>query len=600
MLIQVRRGFRFGAALCLAQALFLPGVLAALPQSGDLVEIQRKQAYGVQGTNRRVVILVEDRVWELGGDRLQGALRTFADDLAREGMGSYLERVHFKKLQGHRDGCYVLALREHLIQLYRKARQQKRSLEGAILVGHFPDAQLVRTVNWRKKERLILRRGRKRPAVYNTTFLRRVPEIVADRCDLVLADLDGNWPSVYDEGPVNLPTLYAVFPGGVPPKGGVPKDHEEGSLPFVDFFHVDDGGVRWRKGGMFLEIHDERRDPELSPADRKRPNSMAIPEICVSRIDARGVAWSPRKRWSGQALLDAKGQPLPLRLDRTQGENGGTPSFAQLWEPDPDLELRLLLEYFARNHAFRSRHRTRSHRPASFAWKLGGGMDALRRADPKSWKDFDREGYDVRSGADLVAMVEWLKRPADLRFIGGHSNGFFTAFEKSEAGPLSLALGGQVFAWMRKGSKLASPSQLGLPKGHADFSFYRALWQNRVLPSNPYLLIHIGCEVLSPPGSRSMPFYRADYGNRQNAECQLFYANALAIVGRSKVFYDHPRGFCETLAKGKTFGEALRAYYLIESKAPSWKQVGGDIGRKRAYFWAILGDWTLRLPQKTQ
>ncbi len=564
---------------------------ATPPQDHGLVEIQRAQTFGAKGTSKRVAILVEDRVWKLGGERLQAALRLYGADLANEGLGSYLERVRFKKLEGHRDGRYVLALREHFIQLAKQAKQQKLSFRGAILVGHFPDAQLVRTVGWRKKERLVLRRGRKKPATYNSAFLRRVPEIVADRCDLVLSDLDGNWPSVYVEGPVQLPTLYAVFPGGVPKKGGVPKDFETSSLRFADFFHVNDGGIRWKKGHKFLEILDEQRDHELAPADHRRPNSMAIPEISISRIDARGVAWSPKKRWAGQALLDASGQPRAIRL----GKKKGTPTFTQLWEPDPALELRLLLDYFARNHIFRSKHRAASHRPASFAWKLGGGMGALRGADPDSWKGFSKEGYDIQKGSNLAAMIGWLKRPADLRWISGHSNGFFTAFEKTPSGPLVEALGGQVLAWIRQGDKLLSPTQCGLSKGHADFSFYRALWKNRVLPSNPYLLIHIGCEVLTPPGARKMPFYSRDYGNRQNAECQLFYANALAIAGRSKVFYDHPRGFCKALAQGKTFGEALRAYYLLESRAKSWKEVGGDIGRKRAYFWAVIGDWTLRL-----
>jgi hypothetical protein len=598
MPIQARKTFRAGKIGFLASTILVAsaGALPPAGPGGSLIEIQRRQTFRTpQKTGKRVAILVEDRVWTLGGDKLQKALHTLAKDLEKEGFGSYLETVRFKKLEGHRDGRYVLALREHFIQLAKEEKRKKRRFEGAILVGHFPDAQLVRTVNWRKKEKLVLRRGRKKPSSYNTTFLRRVPEIVADRCDLILSDLDGDWPAVYVEGPKSLPFLYAVFPGGVPQKGGVPKDMEHGSLRFTDFFHVNDGGVRLGPKGKLLQILDEKRDHELAPSDHGRPNSIALPEICVSRIDARGIAWSPKKRWAGQPLLDASGQPRPVRLASKKGSKKRTPTFAQLWEPDPALELRLLLEYFARNHAFRSKHRSKSHRPASFSWKLGSGINALRRADPSSWRDFAKQGYDIHTKADLVAMVQWLKRPADLRWIGGHSNGYFTAFEKTPSGPLCEALDGHVLAWTRKGEKILSPTQCNLPKGHADFSFYRALWQNKVLPPNPYLLIHIGCEVLTPPESRRLPFYHSFYGNRQNAECQLFYADALAIVGRSKVFYDRPRGFCEALASGKTFGEALHAYFILESKAKSWKHVGGDIGRKRAYFWAVIGDWTLRL-----
>ncbi|MFT5690343.1 MAG: hypothetical protein ACI8PQ_003198 [Planctomycetota bacterium] len=60
-----------------------------------------------------------------------------------------------------------------------------------------------------------------------------------------------------------------------------------------------------------------------------------------------------------------------------------------------------------------------------------------------------------------------------------------------------------------------------------------------------------------------------------------------------------PRGFAEALAEalgaGETFGKAWSRYFEIESQAASWGKAGGDIGRKRSYFWSVLGDWTLRL-----
>ena len=43
------------------------------------------------------------------------------------------------------------------------------------------------------------------------------------------------------------------------------------------------------------------------------------------------------------------------------------------------------------------------------------------------------------------------------------------------------------------------------------------------------------------------------------------------------------------------FGEAWRRYFEIESSAQSLQEVGGGIGRKRAYFWSVIGDWTLRV-----
>ena len=70
----------------------------------------------------------------------------------------------------------------------------------------------------------------------------------------------------------------------------------------------------------------------------------------------------------------------------------------------------------------------------------------------------------------------------------------------------------------------------------------------------------------------------------------------VAILGRAKVFYDEPRGFAETLAAGGTIGAAWQRYFELDSEGPTWSAVGGDIGRKRATFWSILGDPTLRLP----
>jgi len=79
------------------------------------------------------------------------------------------------------------------------------------------------------------------------------------------------------------------------------------------------------------------------------------------------------------------------------------------------------------------------------------------------------------------------------------------------------------------------------------------------------------------------------------AEALLFYADGLALLGRAKVFYDEPRGFAETLGAGRSFGDAWRRYFELESAAGSWHEVGDDIGRKRAYFWSVIGDWTLTL-----
>ncbi len=117
------------------------------------------------------------------------------------------------------------------------------------------------------------------------------------------------------------------------------------------------------------------------------------------------------------------------------------------------------------------------------------------------------------------------------------------------------------------------------------------------MPDQPYLMIHTGCEALSPPGAVAHAFDDPEYGRFAHAESILFFTPCLAMVGRAKVFYDEPRGFCEALATGATFGDAWRRYFAIEGKAANWDEAGGDIGRKRAYFWSVVGDWTLRMPR---
>ena len=88
-----------------------------------------------------------------------------------------------------------------------------------------------------------------------------------------------------------------------------------------------------------------------------------------------------------------------------------------------------------------------------------------------------------------------------------------------------------------------------------------------------------------------MPYDHPQYGARQGAEALLLFGNGLALAGRAKVFYDEPRGFAEALREGRSFGEAWAGYFDVESQRPT----GGTIGRKKAYFWSLLGDWSLKL-----
>ncbi|MCA8951188.1 MAG: hypothetical protein KDE27_16900, partial [Planctomycetes bacterium] len=315
--------------------------------------------------------------------------------------------------------------------------------------------------------------------------------------------------------------------------------------------------VRVAADGTAVTIDDDDRDHECTAQDRAARNPIAQPDIAVSRIDARGVALGP------------------------------APDGADF---DADLELRLLVAYFDRNHAFRTQPvAPAGDKPASVAFGLGSGMAQLRRAR-HAWREFVEAGYDVTAAVDLVALTAWWQRPALLRTLRAHSNGTAAVFARTDATALERALGVESLPASLRGDGR---------HGRAGLAYYRALWQSDRATDQPYILVHTGCEAIAPPGAERLAYDHPHYGLRQHAEAILFYTPCVALIGRAKVFYDEPRGFAATLAAGGSVGDAWRRYFAVEA-AGSWQQAGGDIGRKRAYFWSLLGDFTLRLPPRRE
>lgn len=541
----------------------------------------------------RVLVLIEQRL--LSDDELRAALRRHAADLAAEGYRPALIGAQLYRGERHQDGRIVLALREFL----RAVKQSDPSFAGAVLVGSFPEAYLVRTCSWRKKTKLTLNKGTDREKTFEqpVAYLRTVPEAVAHTCDLVLADLDGRWERLYTEQRERLPTVYGVFPDGVPEQGGITPDFERGGVVFEDFFHVNDGHLELRElldaDGRVSALHiiprDDFADSECSDADRLLPNVIARPDILISRIDARGVALAPRPEF-----VDDAGRPAVI----TYADEKQVPSWSRApFVSDPALERQLLLEYFERNHRYRTGRSRPARRPASIAHDLGSGYQVIRRA-AGDWQDEQPALLDVKGRPDLTEVVTWLSRPALLRTLRAHSDRWGSSFEKSEkgdVGPLQELVGAEIWSWSRDRNRLKPSLQDACGKGKLDFFLLYSLWRNGTLPEQPAFWLHTGCEAISPPGAETRPYSHAEYGQRNGAQALLFFANGLALVGRAKVFYDEPRGFCEALAEGATFGAAWARYFDAESRAESWSEVGGDIGRKRSAFWSVLGDWTLRL-----
>lgn len=509
---------------------------------------------------------------------LRERLLRHARDLGNEGCRAALVAVEVHRGPPHQDGRTLLALR----RLLQALSQQTSPLAAALLVGHFPDALLVRTCNWRRQERLQLprRNGDLVEIGPTTTNVRSVPEYVAHRCDIVLADLDGQWEQVYVPGPAKLPSVTTAFGDTVPVGGGPSLGILTGKLEVIDVFHVLDGTAKVDRAKFAVALDDADRDHECTAADRQLGNPLAQPEIAVSRLDAYGIAMAPEAR-----ALDLDQHPHAVAATSEEDQIA--------WQRDFGFELRLLGEYFDRNHAFRTTPLPKAQdKPASIAHGLGSGLAALREAKP-AWHDFAEPGYDCAQGADLLTLVAWLQRPAVLRTLRAHSDPHAAAFEQTDPVALERAVGGAPWCWSRQAWQLV-PSLRANQGGRADWWFYRTLYENHVLPESPYFLVHTGCEALSPPAATAA-FDAPEYGRFAHAESILFFTPCLAIVGRAKVFYDEPRGFCAALAEGATFGDAWRRYFAIEGAAASWGEVGDDIGRKRAYFWSVLGDCTLRL-----
>ncbi len=539
-------------------------------------------ARGAAG-GKTVLVLVEARLIPVAGpargqSKLLTALDQHAQDLAAEGRRAIVVACDLHRGPPHQDGRTILALRALL-----RRTQVVCNLEGALLVGRFPDALLVRTCNWLRNEKLSLpgKDGAELAFEAKTTNVRSVPEIVAHRCDLVLADLDGKWEGLYAAGPLALPSTVAVFGDTVPPRGGPAVAMRTGHVDVVDAFHVRDGLAATDATQFSVRLDAEDRDHECGDSDRARQNAMAVPDIAISRVDARGVAYVPV-----DGARDAAGRPIAF----------ASPGVPLPWRHDLLFEIELLCAYFSRNHAFRTNSLAApADRPAAFAHELGSGLDSLLAARAE-WRDIDRGSADVSEQGDLVALLRWLQQPSALRAYRVHSDPWGGACAKTDPERLQEVLGAS-WHWKNDGASWR-PTWTDHSSGRADFAFFRAAWQHGLGGEHPFLLVHAGCEALSPPASTKHAFDDERYGRFAHAESMLFFTACVAMVGRAKVFYDEPRGFAAALGEGASIGDAWRRYFEVESQARDWNEVGGDIGRKRAYFWSIVGDFTLRLPKR--
>lgn len=540
------------------------------------------------------VVLVEERLTAApaAGTDLRPSLAQYVGDLAAEGLDAVVVAARVYAGPRHQDGRTVIALRRFLQEVQRRVP----GLRACVLVGAFPDAFLVRQYAWWKREPITLGRGTPNEKSYAEPidFLRSVPEPVALRCDLILADLDGDWEKLYALGPDELPYWYLAFPQGRDRAGEGADGLEHGTLAFEDYFLVNDGRLELTTLDNGKVAAERRRpwDEELSPADRELGNPIARPDIWVSRLDARNAGAMPDPNVvdaEGRRLLDDQGRPQALTFATPEA----VPHPLHVWVRDETSERRMLADWLDRRHRYRLGEFADAFRPASMDTGWGSALPALRAAFAP-WAGFDDPAADVvRGDVRLDELVDWLKLPAVARAMKAHGDPWGCAWGKA-ADPAALdeACGPVIWNWGRDGNRFVPT--LAQTSGKLDFAVTRSLYENGGQPDDACVWLYTSCEGTAPEGATNRPYTHPRYGFWQGGECILFHLRGLALVGRSKVFYDEPREFWKVLGAGGTVGEAYRHYFDLEAADAQLDEENG-IGCKRSYFWCILGDATVRV-----
>ncbi len=548
-------------------------------------------------TQRLALVLVEPRLLATAGDpakhqALVQRLRRFKGDLRAEGL---LTRFIAADLYGgavHKDGRIVLALR----QVFRDVKAVYSKFEGVVLVGNFPEATLARNVAWA-------------PGFINPSRLAIWPEMISERADIVLADLSGHWESLYRQADFNIESITAT-PDAVTMAtswndGEAIRDvpfsssaYEAGIGTLRDVFYLDDAIVTFIQRtptSLRLVLHRAERNDEVDMLDRTMTNIIARPDIAVSRLNALHIAVHPNP-----ALIGTDGHHFLDAADDPQTVESPAPLFSgeqhlELFTyRNFDLERRLLIDYFDRNHRFRT-----------------GGHSNLpfRVATISGTTDFDPHYYAGLMGtaatdfaqtievpnATLLQYVDFLKTPAVLKYVMAHSSPVNSEFrDPGNVGALTSHAGGAPMRWVYAAGR-HTPS-FAEQAGSADLSVHRAMWRyDAFRDAGASLVVHGGCNVNSISESLTETYTSPKYGRWNNAEAFLFYTNCVAMLSRAKGFNDAPEGFADgyRLSDRANFGSCWQSYFNAKANDPGLTTY--NIQRKRAYFWSISGDWTLRL-----
>jgi len=388
------------------------------------------------------------------------------------------------------------------------------------------------------------------------------------------------------------------------PKAGqriVSRKFNKATLTFNDLFFIDDTDLSISSESSTLDfrVRSLLKHPEMTDRNKTAPNPISRPEIFVSRINPRHIAVNPDPDFrglGGKGFLDANRKPQTVV---SAGEIDLAASV--FWKRDAGLERRLVIEYFDRNHQFRTKRPAGAIRGAVVSY--GSGLDGAKDVQ---WMKDQSPGMQVRSkeNASLVDYINWLKGSEPIMLIDAHSCEYHTEYGDAYGGAAALesALGSKLWRWQADGRATVNgvrgyrykPS-LGEQKGYADLHLSRSVYENGLLAAaGPRIYIHKGCLANSPMRADSVPYNDETYGTFQTAEGVLFYLNGVAVVTRAKVFYDPPENFVKGLTSaGGNVGKGWEAYFRHSSTDAELAK--DPAGCKRSYTWSILGDWTLRV-----
>ncbi len=555
------------------------------------------------GANGMVLAIVEKRIVAGGNPTsLKSRLATWRDDLALEGFGARFVEADLYAGSVHQDGRTLLALRDFV----KAVRASYPSLKGVFLVGHFPEAALVQRAMHAYPTTQV--NGVDTDDVLGLSINRINP-----RSDLVLGDMDGRWESLYHQASTQIPrwkvkveNTSQAWPAAN--SWYASTTYESDYATWEDYFELRED-VTWTagpqadaNGNMRLNVYvgqTEPDNPEVTTADAALPNPMARPELFVSRVDAKTVAWQPtvtKTDLDGKGPLDATGKPQTLRYAAI-----GAPG-SILWVTDIAYEQRLLSDYFLRNHDFRH---YASLRPP---WRVS----SIRSEEAQSLtKPVDFDVMLERAGtgwgtaipvdhADLTTFADWFAMPSLLKMIIAHSAPKYSQVPTpADLAALESAVGAPAFAWRRQslnGEVTFTPDYAQLPRDQLAFQYLRSvLAGGRTASSMGTFYFHEGCDVTNPGNeTETMQWSDAYYGRWSIGDATMLFGNGLSLYGRAKVYNDRTDDFLAGLAGSTaTLGNGWRNHFDADAANAGLRT--NEFAHKKVYFWNLYGDWTLRI-----